>query len=277
MSFFISKPKLTIIFLFCCIFSFNILGSNTAIHLEDNPLVILVPSREAVISSRIDTTVSKLYIKEGASIKKGATAVLLDSTPFVLEKNTLLRELEKLTTREKYLETVFERYEKLYKKSAVAKSVYDNAKFQSDQINNEQRTLESQLRILELDIGYARILAPFDGHITKIIVHEHEYVKRGDPVFKIITDQKIHVIINFHESLIHQLEIGQSVEFKLRYSNKIHTAKIIQILPEIDPETKTVKVIAEIDNKDSKLKIGMIGTCLGILKSTKEEKNEIKK
>lgn len=254
--------KFTFLILLSYIFIIEIVADITPDY--GRPLVLLTPSKEAVISARVDSTIIKINIHEGMKVKKGDMALTLDKDQFELDKTVLLKELAKLSTRKNFLDSELKRFTKLIKGSVVSQSAYDNIKNQNDQINEEIKLVEGKLRIAELDISYCKIHVPFDGYITKVITHEHEYLERGNPIFKIICLNPLHVIVNVHESMVNQVKIGQDIDFRLRYSKDILQAKIIQIHPEVDPETKTIKVVAQLKNKNNRLKAGMIGTFLGI-------------
>ncbi|MCF7791958.1 MAG: efflux RND transporter periplasmic adaptor subunit [Victivallales bacterium] len=253
---------------FSCFFSFS--NEKKALY-KDKQLCIAVPSKEAVVSSRVSSVVTEIFLKEGEKVGQGKTIVELDSKPFKLEKKAALNEISRLIVKKKYLNIVYNRAKKLAERKVLAQAELDNATNQKRQNEQKLEVLRSEVRILNFDISNCSIAAPFKGVISKIITHKHEYIRAGDPLFKIVNDEIIHIIINFDEEFANSFETGQSINIKFRNLKNEIKAEIIRLAPVIDPETKTFKVTAKTINGDSKIKIGMIGHYTGFAEENKRK------
>ena len=97
--------------------------------------------------------------------------------------------------------------------------------------------------------------APFGGIVIHKGVTEGDYVKTGDPLFKIADLSKVWVQLDAYESDLPWLRYGQKVEFKAEaVPGKIFEGLVTFISPILDPKTRTVKVRVNADNANFVLK-----------------------
>lgn len=239
---------------------------------SNSPLVLLVPSQQAVISAKVETSIKTYKATEGGEVKKGELVVELDKEPFELQKNVLTARLAETRVQEKHWGAEFTRFKKLYDKSAVPETKLEEMRFRKDQTAERLENLESMIKVVELDIRYCNIKAPFNGRIVKKIAQRHEFLEIGDPIFKIINDSILHAIVHFKSALINDVKVGQMLRVKIQETSQTYLCKIVKVSADIDPESRTFKVVAELHNKSGKLKSGMFGLCLGVEKAKMKNK-----
>ena len=91
---------------------------------------------------------------------------------------------------------------------------------------------------------------------------ENEIVQQGQPLIEIVDDQimraKFHVPLGFNG----HLDIGQILNVKVRGINKNFECKITHISPQMESNTFTFQMFAEIDNAGNILQGGMTGEIL---------------
>jgi multidrug resistance efflux pump len=63
-------------------------------------------------------------------------------------------------------------------------------------------------------LSYTRILAAFDGRITKKGIEPGNYVEPGQTVFSLVPNE-VWVIANFKETQLKQMKVGQPVSIKV--------------------------------------------------------------
>ena len=56
-----------------------------------------------------------------------------------------------------------------------------------------------------------KVISPIDGEIETQIVAPGDYVKLGDPLFKLVGTQRLHAHLPFPESAAPRLKVGQLV------------------------------------------------------------------
>jgi len=63
----------------------------------------------------------------------------------------------------------------------------------------------------KLNLSYTVVLAPADGIVSKVNVHEGQFLQAGQATFSIVQDNDIWVVANFKETQFDDLKIGQKV------------------------------------------------------------------
>lgn len=97
--------------------------------------------------------------------------------------------------------------------------------------------------------------APSGGIVIHKGVDEGDYVKTGNPLFKIADLSKVWVQLDAYESDLPWLRYGQKVEFEVEaVPGRIFEGLVTFISPILDPKTRTVRVRVNADNADFILK-----------------------
>jgi membrane fusion protein (multidrug efflux system) len=76
------------------------------------------------------------------------------------------------------------------------------------------KSAEAQLELTKLSLSYTKIVAPADGVISKISVHEGALVQPGQPIAELVPSAT-YVVANFKETQVGQMREGQRVEISV--------------------------------------------------------------
>ncbi len=102
------------------------------------------------------------------------------------------------------------------------------------------------------------VYATVSGTISEKMVAQGDYIKQGQPLYKIANLSTVWVVLDAYENQISKLKIGQKIVIASKaYPNQKHEAKILLINPIVNTKTRTVKVRATLDNDQSLFKPGM--------------------
>ena len=102
------------------------------------------------------------------------------------------------------------------------------------------------------------LYAPSSGVITLLTAREGMYVQPQMEIFTIAELSKIWVLVDIFEHQIDWLKLGASAEISVpAYPGKTWLGKVDYIYPEMDPDSRTLKVRLAFDNPDSLLKANM--------------------
>ena len=122
-----------------------------------------------------------------------------------------------------------------------------------------QNQSEAQLRQADLQLSYTKILAPFDGRITKKSIEPGNYVQPGQTLFSLVPDE-VWVIANFKETQLKQMKVGQPVSIKVDAlpgrefrahveSFQVGTGSVFTLLPPENATGNYVKVAQRVPVK----------------------------
>ena len=76
------------------------------------------------------------------------------------------------------------------------------------------RSAAAQLKLANLQLSYAKIIAPADGRISRLAVHEGQLVQAGQAVAEFVPNTT-YVVANFKETQIGRIRTGQHAEISL--------------------------------------------------------------
>lgn len=102
------------------------------------------------------------------------------------------------------------------------------------------------------------VYATVTGTVTEKLVQEGDYVKQGQPLYKIANLNTVWAVFDAYESQISNLNVGQEMKITANaYPDKEFSGKISFIDPLLDESSRTVKVRVELKNTNDMFKPGM--------------------
>lgn len=105
--------------------------------------------------------------------------------------------------------------------------------------------------------------SPINGVVVMKKVKEGDYVKTGEPLFKIVDLSELWLTLDAYEADLFWLRYGQAVEFTVEaYPGQTFTGKVVFIAPELNRKTRTIPIRVNVPNPDGLLKPGMFARAI---------------
>jgi membrane fusion protein (multidrug efflux system) len=218
----------------------------------------LYPNYKSSLGSVVSGKVDKIFVEVGDSVKKGQPLLALDQTFFEIAVEETQSALSAAKIEEEDAARNYERMKKLFDKPegqspSISQKRFEDAKTRFDQAQVGIQRAEEALRRAQKNLDEATIKAPYDGEITKRLVHPGEAVN-ATPVTRLLEMLSIEdLYVEFSVPQLHMahLAIGTPVLLNIEGSgcDKVH-ATIIRIYPDIDERTRSVKCRADVKNPD---------------------------
>ncbi len=102
------------------------------------------------------------------------------------------------------------------------------------------------------------LMAPMGGTVTEKMVVQNSMVKPGDTLYKLANLDSVWLYLDIYEYELGMIRYGQEVVASTEsYPGEAFTGRVWFINPTLNEETRTVKVIVSLQNKERKLKPGM--------------------
>jgi membrane fusion protein, copper/silver efflux system len=100
--------------------------------------------------------------------------------------------------------------------------------------------------------------SPINGTVTEKMVVQKSAVKAGDALYKLANLESVWVYLDIYEYELSWVRYGQSVEISTEaYPGEVFTGRVWFINPVLTDESRSVKVLVNIANKEKRLKPGM--------------------
>lgn len=205
-----------------------------------------VTSGEKVnLSARISAYVSKVFASSGTRVEKGQTLIELDS-----------REIkEKLTAANINLrqsKTEYDRTENLYRKNAATEQALTAAE-------HRYNSAQSQVAEIKVMLTYTTINSPIDGVVTERKIEAGDLANPGQVLMSVYDAGNMRLEVPVPVRLIEKLSLNQTVDVTLDRPTRPFKGKVVEIVSEIDPSSRTQKVKVQIDNKKGEILPGTFG------------------
>ena len=191
------------------------------------------------IRSEISGVLERILFEEGSRVGKGQGLVELDDVELTAERDRARHRLELARLRES-------RQQDLLAQGLTSQEDYDLA---LSQLN----VLQAELRLAQAQLDKTRIKAPFSGVIGLRAVSPGAAIT---PQTRIATLQKLEPVkIEFSvpENYAGRIRAGDSVTFAVRGSSGRYVGQVYAVEPNVDSETRSLRVRARCSNPEGVL------------------------
>jgi membrane fusion protein (multidrug efflux system) len=204
----------------------------------------LVAVRGATLGSELAGLVREIGFESGASVKRGAVLVKLDTS-------TEEAQLEASVADASLARISLERARTLRKGGANTQADLDAAEARA-------RQTEATVAGLRATIAKKTIRAPFDGRIAIRQVELEQVVSPGTAIASLQSVSPIHADFWLPQQALAELKVGQRARLRTdAFPGSSWDGEITTVNPEIDVATRNVRVRATFLNADGQLRPGM--------------------
>jgi membrane fusion protein (multidrug efflux system) len=205
----------------------------------------LLPLHRATLAAEVGGVVESVSADLGDRVGRGRVLATIDERSLaqaVAEAEALLQQAR----------LQYERAQNLFDRRAVTQAQL------LDAVTNRD-VAESRLATASLQLDKARVRAPWSGRIAARHVERGAYVSPGAPLFDLVDASRVKVRAPARAADVPFLEIGREVEITLdALPGERFTARVERLGAELDPDSRTLAVEAELPNPDGRLKPGML-------------------
>jgi membrane fusion protein, multidrug efflux system len=199
-------------------------------------------ARQSTITAETSGRVESILVARGSFVKKGTLLIELD----MQDRAAKLAQAE-AEMRQRQLE--FDGAKKLGQKGYNAQTLLAEAA-------SKLESAKANLASLQLDIGYTKIIAPFDGVFNDRTVEVGDYVSRGMKLGTYLDLNTIVIRGNVPEKNIGEVHIGQLGTASL-VNQQVHSGQVRYVSKQSTDATHTFIVELEIPNPDLVIPVGI--------------------
>jgi len=152
---------------------------------------ILDASKKSELAFRVGGELVELPAQSGMVVRKGDMVARLDDSEYknILDEREARYELAKIQ---------YEQASKLVKQKL-------GSQLQLDQAQAERKSAKAAMEVARDNLGYTKLLAPFDGVIAQVSVENYQAIEHKTPIIQLQQDDILDVDISIPESMIKQL------------------------------------------------------------------------
>jgi cobalt-zinc-cadmium efflux system membrane fusion protein len=251
-----------------------------------NGELIFDPNRVALLSSKVPGTVALVLKNIGDRVKNGDILALIDASQvgqlkseflknivqIRLQKDNVARLTQLVTTGAVTKREILEA-ETLLQEAEVAllstRQFLANLGFVLPEVNDsdDPKILSAKLQFLGIPEeivdklplllrsgNLLPIIAPFDGEVVSSEIVLGTFIDTAKPLFTVSDPSKMWIMLNVRQEDAQYIKEGLQVRFLSDNGDQKTSGVISWISPSVDVKSRTLKVRAEVENKDGRLR-----------------------
>lgn len=203
----------------------------------------LKPYEETAIRAEVGGRVVQMNIREGSAVQKGTLLVKLFD-------EDLKAQLRKLRVQLKIKEKTEERNRELLAINGISQQDFDLSTL-------EVENLRADIESTEIAISKTEIRAPYTGVVGLRNISLGSYISPSDIVTTIRQVDKLKLEFSVPEKYAKDIGKGYAVRFRVDGGKQDHTATVIATENNVDQNTRTLQVRAEVTGKNKELVPGL--------------------
>lgn len=218
-----------------------------------------LPNRDAKVAALVPGRISKVLVVEGDHVAAGEAIAQLDST--------LLREQErqaeaavnqaKATVQNARLSA--QREESLLGRGVSSRKEVEDARTQLAVAQATLQQQESALATARAQVARSVVRAPFEGTVVKRFAGAGEQVDgtAAQPVLEVAQIDTLELLGTVPAARLPEIRSGDAFNFQTNaVPDATFTARVVSVLPAVDPATNNGTVRIRVDNAKHQLKLG---------------------
>jgi RND family efflux transporter MFP subunit len=229
-------------------------AASVALDVTENTLGTLEAQVDPKIGAEVAGRVTNVIAHGGDHVKKGQRLAELDPTDFQIQGQTDAAEITRLESLVAQAERFAERQQNLVAKGFISRNGADDALAQRDALRAQLATARARSGSSRSNLARTKVVAPVDGIIETQIVSPGDYVKVGDPLFKLVSNRVLRAHLPFPESAAGRIRPGQTVRLGLPHQpGKVVTGVVEDVKPTINDLSRAIDVQVRLDNDGTML------------------------
>ena len=197
------------------------------------------------LTAKVSDVITGVYFSDGQQVAQSQLLVEFDNQ----------QELAQLREKQISVKEAQKQYYRL-------KNLKGRANVSQSQIDEQYRdwqVLEAQINTLKVELKDRKILAPFAGQLGLKNFSKGDYIESGEALISLDNTDKMQLDLMVSDRYLQDLKLGQAIEVKSEaYPNKVFSAQIVAISPQLDANSRMIKFRAHIDNPQHALKTNML-------------------
>jgi RND family efflux transporter MFP subunit len=219
------------------------------LEISERTLGTLEAVNDPKIGAEIAGRVVKVTARAGEAVVRGQLLAQIDPTDAGHQVKVDSGEVARLEALLLQQERVLARQSELVQKNFISKNALDEATAQRDALQNQLASARARASLSRNSLDKTRIVAPFDGIIETQVVAPGDYVKVGDPLFRMVSNARLRANLPFPETAATRLKVGQPVRLSSPLSPGEAIAAVVEdIRPTVGDGNRALEVIARLDN-----------------------------
>jgi multidrug efflux system membrane fusion protein len=233
---------------------------------DNAPATLTLPAQlqafeSAGIHSRVSGYLKSWKVDIGAAVKKGQLLAEVDTPDLDQQLAQARADLATAKANQMLSQSTEARWKNLLAKDAVSQQEYDEKAGDLAAKSSVVKASEANVGRLVATEAFKRIVAPFDGVVTSRATNIGQLISAGNPaeapLFTVAQIDRLRVYVQAPQSYVAQIHPGMTAKLTApERPTESFTAMVTSDAQSISPQTGSLLVQLQIDNRARKLRAG---------------------
>jgi membrane fusion protein (multidrug efflux system) len=202
---------------------------------------------DPTVGAEVAGRVTRVAGFTGKKVAKGELLAEIDAADFHIQARSDQAEIGRLSSLLEQQERVVERNRKLVSQGFISQNAIDDAIAQRNALRQQLTAARARGEQTGRSVTKSRVVAPIDGEIETQIVAVGDYVKLGDPLFKLVGMQELRVHLLLPEAASTRIKPGLKVVLSPPAApERLLEARIDEIRPTLGVNNRALNAIVKI-------------------------------
>ena len=210
------------------------------------------------LSARMPGRVAKMYVDEGARVRRGQPVLLLETQYSQLNLQSANAEVARAKAAHDEAARDLARKKELIAKDSIPRATLDRSQAMFDQTSAALQSAAAQAALLRQQIADATLRAPVDGIVAEKRTEVGARLGDGGVAFVVVQLSPLKLRFAVPERYLGRITAGDRVTATVDpYPNEKFEGTVKTVGGVIDPQTRTMFAEAEFANRDGRLRPGL--------------------
>lgn len=218
------------------------------------------PRQESQLGPNASGVIIDIPHREGARVEKGSVLVRLDPRDAQLRVQQAKAALSAAQVGLRATETEYKRGQQLIEKDAMNRAQWEQleARYEGAKVGVQQAQVAVEMA--EKALSDTTVRAPYAGVVAMKLKSVGEMATMMPPTVVLVLQDQTVLELRFRvaEQALRTVKAGDKVTAKFDALGIEREATVVRIMPTVDPRTRTVELVAELENSDLQLRPGLL-------------------
>jgi membrane fusion protein (multidrug efflux system) len=212
---------------------------------------------DPTVGAEVAGRVTRVTGFTGKKVRRGELLAEIDAADFQIQARGDQAEIGRLASLLEQQERVVERQKTLVSQGFISQNALDDAVAQRNALRQSLAAARAKADATGRSMTKSRVVAPIDGEIETQIVAVGDYVKLGDPLFKLVGVQELRVHLLLPEAAATRIKPGLKVILSAPAApDKLIEARIDEIKPTLGANNRALDAIVKLRGEGTVLRGG---------------------
>ena len=209
---------------------------------------VVDPSLGAEVAGRV----TRVLAFTGKKIARGELLAEIDAKDFEIQTRADGAEIARLESLLAQAERVADRQQRLVAQGFISQNAADEAVSQRNALRESITAAKARGEQTGRSLGKTRVVSPIDGEVEVQVVAAGDFVKVGDPLFKLVGTQRLHAHLPLPENASGTIRPGLKVRLSVPSApGREINAQIDEVRPTVGAQNRALDAIVKFDNDGS--------------------------